>query len=185
MTSQLVSKDFLQLALALREIAEAHNVPAESRVSLIEDVVFQFASFLDERLGSSLHGEIYAILEQHEDVLSQQPRPLDVLVAEVEIVFGKGRKRGIHILSGYLQEPRFLREGIEVSLGLRRLDELDCDIDSDVRFGQLLAKKNGIEMLRINAVANVDAPSWVDVPHRESSLDGLCECVRRVISQWS
>jgi hypothetical protein len=184
-TSQFVPADFLQLALALRETAVAHNVPADSRVSLIEDVVFQFASFLDERLGSSLHEEIYGLLEQHAEALSQPPRPLDFLVAEVEVVFGKGRRRCINILSGYLQEPRFLRENIEFALGLRSLDELDTEIDSDARFGQLMAKKAGIEMLRFNAGVNIGAPSWVDVPFRESSLDGLCECVRGAIAKWA
>ena len=192
MTTQIVLEDFLRLALRLRDTAVTHNVSEEHRASLIGDVVFQFASFLDERQGSSFHESIYGLLEDHEDALSQEPKPAKAFIAQLEITFGKGRKKEVNILSGNLKNMQFLQETVEFTLGLRSLDELYSKIDSEARFTQLMSKKNGIKELRFNSAESIDTPSWIVVPLEgsqygtfEQSLSGLCKCIFRVVKRWT
>lgn len=191
MTSEISLDDFLDLALRLRETAVTHHVPSEHRASLIEDSVFQFAAFLDERLGSSFHESIFGLLEDHAEALAREPDPVSPLLAQLEITFGKGRKKEANILRGHLREEQFLREVVEFALGLRSLDEIDAEIDSDARFTRLMATKNGIRSLRFNSAANIGSPSWLEVLLEGSeygtfdqSLEGLCSCISRVTRQW-
>lgn len=192
MTSRISIDDFLPLALSLRETVAVHKVPVENRASLIGDAVFQFATFLDERLGSNFHESIFGLLEGHAEALGQEPNDRAPLIAQMEITFRKGRKKEFNILRGYLQKDQYLREALEFALGVRGLDEREAKIDSDGRFAQLMKIKSGIKTLRFNSLANIESPSWIEVPLEDSeygtfeqSLAGLCKCISRVIRQWN
>jgi hypothetical protein len=191
LTTQILPEDFVQLALRLRETVVTHGVPAQHRASLIEDVVFQFATFLDERMGSRLHESVFSLLDDRASDLGAEPAPDSVLVAQLEIDFGKGRK-ALNILSGHLRDKQGLRETVEFSLGVRRLEELDAEVDIEGRFAELLRRKSGIRALRFNPAASLGNPAWTAValdgsPYGtfEPSIEALCACIRRVARQWA
>jgi hypothetical protein len=183
--------DFATLALALRSVVVNHKVPPDLRASLIEDVVFHFAVFIDERTGTDFHESVLGVLGKHAKQLGAEPRPTDYLVAELEIVFNKGRKAELNVLRSSLLKPSVLRLDVEVALGVRDVSEIRTRIDTDRRFADLMRKKGGIKALRFSAAGNIPKPSWQEVPLQgspygtfEQSLGGLVACIKKVAAAW-
>ena len=62
MAKPFAPRDFAALALSLRQTVANHKVPPDLQASLIEDVVFHFAAFIDEKTGSDIHESIFSVL---------------------------------------------------------------------------------------------------------------------------
>jgi hypothetical protein len=168
-----------------------HKVAPESRVSLIEDLIFHFAVFIDERTGSELHESAFGALRKHAGQLGAAPRRSDYPVAELQIVLAKGRKAELIISRVSLQKPSILRMNLEVALGVRDITEIRSRIDARQRFLDVMHKKGGIKALRFNSAASRGKPSWLEIRLQESqygrfeqSLDGVVSCIKAVTAQW-
>lgn len=183
-------EDFISLALSLRQPLIAHDVPSELRASLIEDVMFRFASFIDERTGSDFHESINAALSEYSEQLAASPEPVDSLLAEVEIVFVKGGKAELNVLRSHMARLASLRLVLEIALGVRQVTEIRSRIDAEDRFRQLMVKKGGIRAIRLKAPSTSGKSPWQEVRLNgsrygdfEPSLAGLIACIRRVSTQ--
>ena len=190
MNEKIKIDDFVELAFALKPALTTHDVPDELHYSLISDIVFSFASFLDDRTGTAFHEQIYSLLEEHAEQLGET-QPGDYLIAEIDILFDKGRKCEMNLLKSGLENSENLRLILEITLEIRDLDEIDQAIDVDSRFLKLLKKKKGIKALRFNSAENLEKEDWLEVPlaHSEfgdfaQSLDGIEQCIRKVSKQW-
>src|SRR5688572_13077678 len=184
-----VPKDFASLALSLRQTVANHNVPADMQASLIEDVIFHFAVFIDEKTGSDIHESIFSILNKYARQLGEAPVPTDSLLAEVEITFLKGRKAELNVLRSSIDEPANLRLIVEIALGVRDTTEIEARVDTERRFADLLKKKRGIKAVRFNLTNATGVPPRHEVKlegsHRsfEQSLPGLLTCIRDVVAR--
>lgn len=185
-------EDFISLALSLRQPLATHNVPSEVRASLIEDVMFRFAVFVDERIGSDIHESIISALSERSEQLAAPPEPIDSLVAEVEIAFVKGRKAELNVLRSHLTGLSSLLLVIEIALGVRDVTEIRSRIDTERRFRELIARKGGIRAVKFKPPRTSDKSSWQEVrlngsPYGnfEQSLAGLIACIRVVSAQWA
>lgn len=182
---------FISLALSLRQPLATHNVPPELRASLIEDIIFRFATFVDERTGSDFHESINAALHEHAEQLAALPEPIDSLVAEVEIGFMKGRKAELNVLRSHLTGLASLRLVLEIALGVREVTEIRSRIDTEQRFRKLMLQRNGIKAVRFKPPSASNKSPWQEVPLNGSSfgnfaqsLAGLIACIEAVSAQW-
>jgi hypothetical protein len=183
-------KDFASLALSLRQTAASHKVPPELRASLIEDVVFHFAAFIDEKTGSDIHESIFSVLRRHAKQLGETPAPADSLLAEVQITFFKGRKAELNVLRSSIAKPALLRLIVEIALGVRDTTEIKARVDTDRRFADVLEKKGGVKTVRFRLANAADRAAWQEVklqrsPHGkfEQSVEGLLACIRAVVTK--
>ena len=190
MTAKLEIDDFVELAFALKHALTAHEVPDKLHYSLISDNVFSFASFLDEKIGTSFHEQIYSLLDEHAEQLSGTLAG-DYLIAELEILFEKGRKREMNLLKSHVDNSEHLLFDLEMTLEIRDLDEIDEVIDVNARFIKLLKKRKGIKAIKFNSAENLEKADWLEVPLAESefgnfeqSLDGIEMCIREVTKKW-
>ena len=184
-----VVNDFVSLALSLRQPLATHNVPSEVRASLIEDVIFRFATFIDEKTGSGLHESINSVLGEYSEQLADVPEPIDFLVAEMEVVFLKGAKAEFNILRSHLDKPAALRLVIELALGVRDITEIRSRVDIELRFRRMVTRKGGIRAVRFKP-ARSNTSSWQEIPFNgsphgnfEQSLAGLIACAEVVYRQ--
>lgn len=191
MAKRFPLEDFVSLALSLRQPVVAHGVAPKLRASLIEDIVFRLAVFIDERTGSSHHESISGLLREHAKELAASPEPVDALVAEVEIAFVKGGKAELNVLRSSLKKPALLRQCLEIALGVRDVTELRSRVDADRRFGELMVKREAVKALRFNSASTIGKPSWQSVrlhgsPYGnfEQSLKGLVACIQAVTAPW-
>jgi hypothetical protein len=106
MTSKITLQDFRELAASLKPTLVSHEVPINLQDSLLSDVVFQFASFIDEKTGSSFHESIYDLLEERS---AADDGFTDYLAAELEILFVAGRRCRANLLHSMLLNPDALR----------------------------------------------------------------------------
>jgi hypothetical protein len=192
MTKPFAPKDFGLLALSLRQTVANHKVPPDLQASLIEDVVFHFAAFIDERTGSDIHESIFSVLRKHAKQLGETPAPADSLLAEVQITFLKGRKAELNVLRSSIAKPALLRLVVEIALGVRDTTEIKARVDTDRRFADLMKKKGGVNAVRFRLANAADNASWQEVklrrsPHGnfEQSLKGLLACIRAVVTKSS
>jgi hypothetical protein len=165
-----------------------HGVPPKLRASLIEDVVFHVAVLVDEKTGSDFHESIFAALGRRAKELGEDPEPVDAVVAEVEVLFGKGRKAELVIARSGLERPALLRQVLEVAIGVRDVAELESRIDTRARFAEVLKKKGGLKSVRCKLVGP-GRRSWRDVRLQRAktgragpTLDGLLESLRAAVS---
>jgi hypothetical protein len=189
MVNPFAPKDFASLALSLRQTVATHKVPPDLQASLIEDVVFQFAVFIDERTGSDIHESIFAVLRKHAKQLGEPPVPPDSLLAEVQITFLKGRKAELNVLRSSIAKPALLRLIVEIALGVRDTTEIKARVDTDRRFADLVKKKGGVKAVRLRLANAANDVSWQEVklqhsPHGnfEQSIKGLLACIRAVVT---
>lgn len=190
MSTKIKIDDFGELAFELKPLLETHGVPEEHYYSLISDTLFTFANFLDEKTGTNFHEQIYPLLDSYAEKLNE-PQAGDYLVAEIDILFKKGRKCEMNLLKSHLDNSEHLQLILETSLEIRDIDEVDKAIDVDSRFLNLLKKKRGIKCLKFNSARNLDEENWFEVPlagsdygEFEQSLAGIEKCVREVVKQW-
>jgi hypothetical protein len=190
MAKPFAPKDFASLALSLRQTVANHEVPPDLRASLIEDVVFHFAVFIDERTGSDIHESIFSVLRRHARQLGETPAPADSLLAEVQITFLKGRKVELNVLRSSIAKPAALRLVVEIALGVRDTTEIKARVDTDRRFADLMKKKGGVNAVRFRLANAADDASWQEFklrrsPHGnfEQSLKGLLACIRAVVTK--
>lgn len=190
MTKQIKIADFGDLALALKPSLVTHGVPEELHYSIISDALFSFASFLDEKTGTNYHENIYTLLDDYVEKLSES-KIGDFLIAEIDIVFEKGRKVEMNLLKSHLDSSERLQFALEIELELRDFDEIDEEIDADSRFIKLMKKKKGIRLLKFNSAEDLENENWFDVSLEDSefgrfeqSLSGLKKCIREVAKQW-
>ncbi len=179
--------DFVTLAFSLRQPLETYNVPPQVRASLIEDVVFRFAAFIDEKIGSDMHESIGAVLSEHAEQLAAVPEPADSLVAEVEIIFVKGGKAELNVLRSHLTGLASLLLVLEIALGVRDVTEIRSRIDTQRRFRDLMLQKGGIKAVRFKSTSTSDKSPWQAVRlsgssygNFEQSLSGLTDCIKAV-----
>jgi hypothetical protein len=184
-------EDFVSLALSLRQTVASHGVPPRLRASLIEDVVFQFATLVDEKTGSAIHESIFTVLGKHARQLGEEPAPADSLLAEVEIGFLKGRKAELNVLRSSLEKPGMLRLIVEIALGLRDTTEIKARLDTKRRFAELMKRSGGVTAVRFR-MAGGGRRKWLKIGLNDSSygsfdqsLDGLLACIRAVVARDS
>jgi len=189
MEKEIKLTDFGELALELKPTLETHGVPEKFHYSLISDVLFTFANFLDEKNGTDFHEQIYPLMDELAEKLSA-PQLGDFQVAEVIFEFEKGRKV-MNLLKSQLDHPEILQFDLEFNLGLRGLDEIDNEIDADARFLKLLKTKRRVKSLKFNSAKNYTNEDWISVSLEESeygsfeqSLSGIQQCIREVVKQW-
>ena len=189
MAKPFVPKDFASLALSLRQTVANHKVPPDLQASLIEDVVFHFAAFIDEKTGSDIHESIFSVLRKCAKQLGETPVPSDALLAEVQITFLKGRKVELNVLRSSIAKPALLRLTVEIALGVRDTTEIKARVDTERRFADLLEKKGGVTAVRFRLANTDDNASWQEVklkrsPHKnfEQSVKGLLACIRAVVT---
>lgn len=189
MPKAFAPKDFVSLALSLRRTVANHKVPPDLQASLIEDVIFHFATFIDEKTGSDIHESIFTVLRKCAKQLGEVPVPSDSLVAEVEITFLKGRKAELNVLRSSIAKPALLRLIVEIALGVRDTTEIKARIDTTRRFADLLKKKGGVRAVRFNLANATGKPSWQEVElhgshgNFEQSLEGLLTCIGAVVAR--
>jgi hypothetical protein len=190
MAKPFAPKDFASLALSLRQTVADHKVPPDLQASLIEDVVFHFAAFIDERTGSDIHESIFAVLRKCAKELGETPVPSDSLLAEVQITFLKGRRAELNVLHSSIAKPALLRLNVEIALGVRDATEVNARVDTDRRFADLMEKKGGVNAVRFRLANAADSASWQEVklqrsPHGtfEHSVKGLLACIRAVVTK--
>jgi hypothetical protein len=190
MAKAFAPKDFASLALSLRQTVANHKVPPDLQASLIEDVVFHFAAFIDERTGSDIHESIFSVLRKCAKQLGETPAPSDSLLAEVEITFLKGRKVELNVLRSSIAKPALLRLTVEIALGVRDTTEIKARVDTDRRFEDLMEKRGGVNAVRFRLANAADNASWQEVklrrsPHGnfEQSVKGLLACIRAVVTK--
>lgn len=181
-------EDFVSLALSLRQTVANHGVPPRLRASLIEDVVFQFAAFMDEKTGGAIHESIFSVLRKHARQLGEDPEPADLLLAEVEIRFLKGAKAEFNVLRSSLEKPKMLRLIVEIAMGLRDTTEIETRIDTKRRFAELMKRNRGIRTIRFRMADARGRYSWKEFGLEGSpfgtfdqSIDGLLACIRAVV----
>jgi hypothetical protein len=190
MTRPFTPKDFASLALSLRQTVAVHKVPPDLQASLIEDVVFHFAAFIDERTGSDFHESIFTVLRKHAKQLAEAPVPTDSLLAEVQITFRKGRRAELNVLRSSIAKPALLRLVVEIALGVRDTTELKARVDTDRRFADLMEKKGGVNAVRFRLANAAGNASWQEVKRQrssqenfEQSVKGLLACIRAVVTK--
>ena len=179
MTNNIELQDFTEIAFAIKPILETHDVPEEYHYSIISDIVFEFANFVDTKTETSFHESIYALLEEHAENLSTAGAGR-VLITELELAFGNGDVLEANVPDTQLDDEAQLRLHLEFTLTIRDLDEIDEEIDAERRFKKLLSDKNGIRKLRILPGKEPDASAWVSVDEFDESMDGLIASLRKV-----
>jgi len=190
MAKAFAPRDFASLALSLRQTVANHKVPPDLQASVIEDVVFHFAAFIDERTGSDIHESIFSVLRKCAKQLGETPAPSDSLLAEVEITFLKGRKVELNVLRSSIAKPALLRLTVEIALGVRDTTEIKARVDTDRRFEDLMEKRGGVNAVRFRLANAADNASWQEVKLRrsprgnfEQSVKGLLACIRAVVTK--
>ena len=190
MAKEIKLEDFGELAMSLKPSLLTHGIPDELHYSLLSDVVFQCAAFIDEKTGSSFHEGIDALLDEYIEALSGDISS-DYMVAEIQIVFGKGRKVETNVLKSHLENKENIVLDFEMALGIRDIDEIDAKIDADARFAALMKKKNGIKSLDFKAAKDFENDNWYSIPLQgsefgdfEQSIDGILKLVSKVTKQW-
>lgn len=190
MSKKFQTDDFIALAGKIKPVLDTHNVPAELHFSIISDFVFEAANLIDEKTGSAFHEEIYGALESVAEQLAIESMG-DYCVAFMDLVTAKNKKFELNILKSMLENPDDLVMGIEVTLELRELDELDKVIDIDRRLASFNKKTGGIRTLRFQSMENMDTEIWIEVPLNDSEygsfsndIAGISECIRKVVAGW-
>ena len=190
MSDKLKINDFIVLAKKIKPILDTHDVPPELHFSIISDIVFEYANLIDERTGSSFHEEIYGTLEAVSEQLAVETGG-DYCVSFMDLVTAKNSKFELNVLKSMLKNPADLVMGLEVTLELRELDELDKVIAIDKRLKAFNKKTGGIKSLRFQSMANMDSNTWIDVPLKDSAygsftndIAGISECIRAVVTSW-
>lgn len=185
MSRTIALHDFLQLAAALKPTLEAHEVPVDQRDSLLSDIVFHCASFIDEKTGSSFHESIDDLLADDDEATGEFT---DRLIAELEIRLGSNRRIRVNLMHSMLSNTEALRSQIEMALGLRGIHELDAKVDIDARLADLLRKRRGIAELQVRCLDPLTGKR-ASVPPRAAepvgpidSLEVLCTRVRDLAS---
>ena len=183
MARKLRTCDFEVLAASMREMLELHEVPEDRRASLLADLLFGVAAFLDERTGSNHHEGMFELTDALLDG-GQQGGQAAAAGCEAEIVFGKGRKVELNLLPGHRDNPAHLRFDLEIALGLRAISEIDADIDADARFQALLERRQGIRELRFLGTDEAGREAWTMAapPSARPDLDALA---RGLLDGWS
>lgn len=168
MANTIKSEEFAELAFSLKPILDLHGVPSALHYSLVSDVIFQFATFLDDRCGSNLHEDVFAVLDVHSEALCEESPSADSRIAEVRISFAQGRKVEMNLLGSHLENDRsHLMLDLEMALGLRGVHEIESkDIDIDARLAKVLQKKGGIASVDIRRSGAAGRKAWSSVPLR-------------------
>lgn len=182
--------DFGAIAMSIKPILALHEVPEEHHYSIVSDVIFEFANFLDTKTGSNFHEGVYPLLDDYVEKLSQPVPMRDYLVASIKMNFGK-RSFEANILKSQLGNKEHLMFDLEVDLGVRGLPEIDDVIDADKRFSALKTKLGGIESIDFTSAQDTGDENWLSVPLSgseygdfEENLSGLADCIRKVARQW-
>ena len=190
MSNKFETSDFIALAKKIKPILETHDVPSELHFSIISDVVFEYANVIDEKTGSSFHEEIYSALDSVAEQLAINARG-DYCVAFMDLVASGKNKFELNILKSMLENADDLVMGLEVTLELRELDELEKVIDIDRRLTAFNKKTGGIKLLRFQSMENMDTDTWIEVPLKDSAygsfsndVAGISECIRTVVASW-
>ncbi|CAH0535388.1 hypothetical protein VST7929_02961 [Vibrio stylophorae] len=119
--------DLLDLASGLKAAIEMHEVKSEYQDSLLSDILFQVASLIDEKQGSTLHEEVFGLLENY------TPQFSDYLVCELDIKYGD-EVLETNVLKSNIEISEGLLLNLELLLDLRDISEIDDDIDTNSKF---------------------------------------------------
>lgn len=177
MSKQLHQLDFQALAANIGDVLDTHALDETLRPSLTADLLFVFAAFLDDRLGSNHHEGIYALADELLAGELDSP-PVDSLACELQIRFHKGRKAELNLLASHRSNRAHLLFDLEMALGIRSLDEINAPIDSQARFLALLDKRQGIRLLETRGLDPAAGDRWKASEPPQShpaSLDQLAQ----------
>ena len=190
MSNIFETNDFIALASRIKPILDTHDVSPELHFSIISDIVFETANLIDEKTGSGFHEDIYGALESVAEELAIEPSG-DYCVAFMDLATAKNKKFELNILKSMLENADNLTMGLEVTLELRELDELDKVINIEKRLASFNKKTGGIQLLRFQSMENMDTNIWVEVPLKDSvygsfsnDVAGISECIRTVVASW-
>ena len=191
MTKIFKITDFENLAVNIRSSLVKHEIPDELHYSIISDVLFDFAAYIDEKTNDNLHEVIDSYLEDHtEKILSDEQE--DYLLADIEIIFEKGRKIKTNVLFSCLKNKEYGKLVLEVAVGVRDISELDKDVDIDSRFEKLMKKKEGVVSVNFQPLKDLDTKNWLSIPlvgseygDFEQSIDGIFNLICKVAKQWA
>lgn len=177
MSRKIKPADFEALAANLQDTLRINGVAEESQPSLLADLLFGFAAFLDERLGSNHHESIFALADA---ILSGEiaSEAQDNLSGELKIHFHKGRKAALNLLAAHRSNRAHLLFDLQMALGIRTLAEINSEIDSEARFLALLDSRQGIRLFEVRGFGDTVSDTWrtVEPPtSKPGSLDELAQ----------
>jgi hypothetical protein len=189
--SKFKIEDFEELAVGVKASLDNHDIPKDLQFSLISEILFNFSAFIDERVDSNLHEIIDSFLDEKSEVILANNRQ-DYLLADVEIIFNKGRKIETNILYSALSNRDYNILVLEVAFGIRDIDELDDVIDIEPRLKKLLKKKEGISIIKFQPLKDLGSKKWLSVPLKgseygdfEQNIEGVYELMCAVAKQWA
>ncbi|GGK70576.1 hypothetical protein [Amphritea balenae] len=161
--------DLIELAATIRPTIETHNVSPELQDSLLSDVIFQVATLIDEKQGSSLHEGVFELLD------NVSPIESDYLVCDLDIHLEDGKVFETNVLKSNIEIPEGLILNLEVLLELRDIFELDDEIDIESKF-------------RAIKIKSLIFKPWEKEPETHSpeisSISDLAAFINKVAKQW-
>lgn len=172
MSKKLKPKDFEALAATLQDTLKINGVAEESRPSLLADLLFGFAAFLDDRFGSNHHESIFALSDA---ILAGEldAAPQDGLACELKIHFHKGRQAALNLLASHRSNRAHLLFDLEMALGIRKLTEINAAIDSEARYQALLDSREGIRLFEVRSLDDTWRP--MEPAQARPSLEELAQ----------
>ena len=193
MSINIKDDDFIELATQIKTSLDAHNVPVQEHASLITQVVFNFAVFLDKKLNTNHHEFIETKLDEYLfEIVEDSP---NTLIASVNLVFGKGRKRDFEIRKGNLLHRESIISLMEFATGIRKLTEVDSEVDPLIlteRFEKMLEIREGLLEIEFQPDEDWGTNKWLTLPFHENqfgkfkcTIDGVTDCIYKVTEQWS
>jgi hypothetical protein len=183
-------KDFEELAVNFKSSLSTHEISKELHHSLISDLLFSVCVFIDQKSNTSFHETIGSYFEERSGAILSDKHQ-DYLLADIEILFSKGRKIETNFLKSALTNKDYAVLKLEVTFGVRGIDELDENIDINSRFKKLLRKKECISAVKFQPLKDLDSDLWLTVPLQGSeygdftqTIDGVYELMCSVAKQW-
>ena len=186
MSKPIAAEDFMRLAFSTKEVLNSHEVAPEIQESIISDVLFEFANMLDEKQGSSLHEEIYSLIDSISEDLNDNSRS-DYCVCFLQIIMEHGKRYETNVLKSELENSEAMLLNIEMAMNLRKYEEIDLEIDIEDRLKASCVKKGKIEKLRFQELNDMDTDIWLELNLEKNefgsfsnSVNGIISCVHSV-----
>ncbi len=184
------AKSLAALSLTIKSCLIKHNISKDVVYPLIEDVLFQFANYIDNNTATNLHTSIKDELRLlQEEIIDGDS--FDYLVASLRIAWEKGSKQETIILYEHMKHPKYLKEDIELTLGIRDLKERSMPIDAEKRFLKVKEKKGRIEYLEFQPYKDLYTNHWLKVPFKneacedvEQNIEEIISCICATCNEW-
>lgn len=176
----------MRLAFSTKEILNLHEVEPEIHQSIISDVLFEFANLLDEKQGSNFHEEIYSLIDSISEDLNDNSNS-DCCVCFLQIIMEHGKRYETNVLKSELENSESMLLNIEMTMNLRKYEEMDSEIDIEKRLRASCSKKGKIDKLRFQELKDMDTDVWLELYLEENefgkfdnTVSGVISCIRSV-----